>query len=138
MPNACGLSLVRAQARAGRALAEGLPALGLHRRSGIDQALDVGGMTWIFRRFGLEGVISDAHGVLGASDDDPRLQGRIRMLGPVWGADREDLLDQVGAWLCLYPLDEDSPERLCPLQVADAAGSGCSRCERSPKRSTSP
>jgi len=57
-------------------------------------------------------------------DEDPELRGRVRFLGPVWGSDREDLLDSVALWLCLYPQDEDSLERLCPLQVADAAGSG--------------
>ena len=129
LPNACGLSLARAQARVGRGLGEERPvlALGLHRRSGIDQALDAWRddlnlpPLWIGGRDqGAMRTESWARSI----DEDPRLQGRVRLLGPVWGEEREDLLDQVGAWLCLYPVDEDSPERLCPLQVADAAGAG--------------
>jgi hypothetical protein len=57
-------------------------------------------------------------------ESDERLRDRVRLLGPSWGAAREDLLDLASVWLALYPEDEETRTRLCPLQVVDAAGSG--------------
>ena len=132
LPNACGLDLARAVRRAeaaGQPRTSQRPvlALGLHRRSGLDQALaawraapDLPPLLLGGRDQGDLRTSSWSRQV----DSDPSLRGRVRFLGPVWGLDREELLDSVGLWLCLYPRDEDSVERLCPLQVADASGSG--------------
>lgn len=132
LPNACGLDPARARDRwnrqtEGTVAPKPVLALGLHRRAGLDVALEawrrepslptllVGGRDQGGERARLWQEQVEA---------DDRLRGRVRLLGPVWGEDRERLLDEAGLWLCLYPRDEDSVDRLCPLQVADAAGSG--------------
>lgn len=132
LPNACGLNLARAVRRAGPA---GQPdpshrpvlALGLHRRAGLDQALEAWRASPDLPPLLLGGRDQGALRTSSWSrevDSDPSLRGRIRFLGPVWGSEREQLLDSVGLWLCLYPRDDDSIDRICPLQVADASGSG--------------
>jgi glycosyltransferase involved in cell wall biosynthesis len=132
VPNACGLDPARAELRCGAQPAErssGRPvlALGLHRRGGLDQALAAWRQDphlptlWLAGRD--QGAVRTSAWQRQVADD-PALRGRIRFLGPVWGRSREQLLDEVALWLCLYPADEDSINRLCPLQVADAAGSG--------------
>jgi len=132
LPNACGVDLGRALRRSEsgrRTSPDSRPvlALGLHRRAGLDQAL----AAWrLAPDLPLLLIGGRDQGSLRTSawerevEADPALKGRVRFLGPFWGTHREDLLDSVGLWLCLYPRDEDSLTRLCPLQVADASGSG--------------
>ena len=55
---------------------------------------------------------------------DAHLRGRVSLLGPRWGDAREDVVDAASLWLALYPEDDATRSRLCPLQVVDAAGSG--------------
>ncbi len=129
VPNACGLDPARAQHRAGLQPGAKAPvvAMGLHRRGGLDLALDAWAgepslpPLWLVGR-DQGGIRYDAW--MRRIDADDRLRGRVSLLGPTWGAAREDLVDAAAAWLALYPDDEDSRTRLCPLQVVDAAGSG--------------
>lgn len=125
LPNACGLDPARALAR--RPAAGGpVVAMGLHRRGGLDLALDAWAGDPSLPPLHIAG--RDQGGArtrawnerIAARD----LAGRVRLLGPVWGPAREDLLDSAAAWLAAYPDDEDTRTRLCPLQVADALGSG--------------
>jgi len=127
LPNACGLDPRRAARRATLPPAPDAPviALGLHRRGGLDAALDAwadptlpplllagrdqGGVR--------VGGWAEAVAARGLSD-------RVRLVGPRWGSERDDLLDGASAWLALYPEDEQTRRRLCPLQVADALGAG--------------
>ena len=129
LPNACGLDPERARQRAAqqRSIDAPVVAVGLHRRGGLDLALDAWAENpqlpplWLVGR-DQGGVRYDGWMRRIAADD--RLRGRVSLLGPRWGAARESLIDEAGLWLALYPLDEDSRSRLCPLQVVDAAGSG--------------
>tara|TARA_Y100001968_G_scaffold319235_1_gene350477 strand:+ start:111 stop:974 length:864 start_codon:yes stop_codon:yes gene_type:complete len=129
VPNACGLDRVRASRRAAREAQPGGPvlAMGLHRRDGLELALS----TW--QRYpqlpelwiaGRDQGSLRYHAWMRRIETTPGLRSRIKLLGPCWGAEREDLLDQVSSWLCLYPEDLVTRTRLCPLQVMDAAGSG--------------
>jgi glycosyltransferase involved in cell wall biosynthesis len=127
LPNACGLDRGRAAARSRLDVRAGpVLALGLHRRGGLDAALDAWAEhpdlppLWIAGR--------DQGGVRverwAAAVAERGLGERVRLVPPAWGSAREDLLDRAGAWLTLYPEDEETRDRLCPLQVADALGSG--------------
>ena len=127
--NACGLDVDRA-ARRRASLGAGGPhhvlALGLHRRSGLDDALDawasaptlpplhIAGRDQGGVRVGAWAVRLDA---LGLTD-------RVKLMPPAWGVDREAILDGAACWLAAYPDDGDTRTRLSPLQVADALGSG--------------
>ena len=129
VPNACGLARDRALQRARTRPRGRLPilALGLHRRPGLDEALVAWAQQPDLPPLWIGGLDVDGLRVNAwrrKVQDNPRLQGRVRFVGPVWGPEREDLLDRVGLWLALYPRDEDSEHRLCPLQVVDAVGSG--------------
>jgi glycosyltransferase involved in cell wall biosynthesis len=129
LPNACGLDPERARQRAAGRRPDGAPvvAMGLHRRGGLDLALDAWAENpqlpplWLVGR-DEGGVRYDGWMRRIAADD--RLRGRVSLLGPRWGAAREKLVDDAALWLALYPDDEDSRSCLCPLQVVDAAGSG--------------
>jgi glycosyltransferase involved in cell wall biosynthesis len=129
LPNACGLSAQRARVRAEVKPARDAPvlALGLHRREGLDLALDAWAShaplppLWLVGRD--QGAVR-YDGWMNRIDRDQRLRGRVRLLGPCWGDAREDLLDSASLWLALYPEDDETRTRLCPLQVMDAAGSG--------------
>jgi glycosyltransferase involved in cell wall biosynthesis len=126
LPNACGVDPVRAQARVHRSGGPVL-ALGLHRRGGLDLALDAWAAAPDLPRLLIAGRDQGGERALAWAQrvvDDPALTGRVRFFGPAWGRDREDLLDEASVWLTLYPDDDDTRTRLCPLQVADAAGSG--------------
>ena len=127
LPNACGLDRSRARQRHAAAPENGpVLAMGLHRRGGLDLALrawadhDDLPPLWIAGR--------DQGGVrVGGWQEriDARgLGARVRLVGPVWGHAREDLIDRCAVWLAAYPADDDTRTRLCPLQVADALGSG--------------
>jgi glycosyltransferase involved in cell wall biosynthesis len=125
--NACGLDRGRAAARAAAEGEGAVVALGLHRRGGLDLALDAWRLAPSLPPLLVAG--RDQGGV--RVDDwrarvaaDPALVGRVELVGPAWGASREELLDRADAWLALYPEDDATRTRLCPLQVADAAGSG--------------
>lgn len=129
VPNACGLDRSRAARRAAQPPAQDPPvvALGLHRRDGLELALEAWRRDPRLPPLWIAGEDQDHERVgrwADAVDRDPALQGRVRLVGAHWGPDREDLLDQAGAWLALYPRDDDTETRLCPLQAADAAGSG--------------
>jgi len=128
-PNACGLDRAGARHRAASRPAERLPvlAIGLHRRSGLDLALDA----WRQDRTLPDLLIAgrDQGSVRWqawqeAVEQDPRLAGRVHLVGPQWGRLREELLGQVGLWMALYPEDDITRGSLCPLQVVDAVGSG--------------
>ena len=126
LPNACGLDPAAAERRS-RGSGEGVIALGLHRRGGLDGALEAWRLAPDLPVLRLGGrdqggarLLQWARSVAG----DPSLEGRVRFFGPAWAADREALLDEAGVWLALYPDDEDTRTRLCPLQIADALGSG--------------
>ena len=125
LPNACGLDRSRAAARTS---GEGIVvALGLHRRAGLDQALAAWQAEPRLPQLYIAGVDQGAVRLAAWRDriaGDHRLNGRVILIGPAWGAEREDLLDRASVWLAPYPRDDDSVHRLCPLQVADAAGSG--------------
>jgi len=129
LPNACGLDRARARQRAAQRPAADAPvlAMGLHRRAGLDLALDAWAANpqlpplWLVGR-DQGGVRYDAW--MSRIEGDPRLRGRVSLLGPRWGGDREDLVDSAALWLALYPDDDATRSRLCPLQVVDAAGSG--------------
>ena len=125
LPNACGLDPARAAART---RGEGfVVAIGLHRRGGLDQALDAWRVDPELPPLHIAGADQDGvrTGVWRESIQlDPLLRGRILLVGPAWGEAREALLDRASVWLALYPRDPDTETRLCPLQVADAAGSG--------------
>jgi hypothetical protein len=122
LANACGLDPARARARSvTRPVAGPILAIGLHRRGGLDLAL----RAW--RRH------ADLPDLLIAGRDQggervaawvAQADSRVRLVGPAWGERREALLDACAALLALYPRDEDSERHLCPLQVADALGSG--------------
>lgn len=129
LPNACGLSVQRARARAEAKIARDAPvlALGLHRREGLDLALDAWSSQASLPPLWLVGRDQGSvryDGWMSRIDRDQRLRGRVRLLGPCWGDAREDLLDAAALWLALYPEDDETRTRLCPLQVMDAAGSG--------------
>jgi glycosyltransferase involved in cell wall biosynthesis len=102
-------------------------ALGLHRRSGLDQALAAWQREPRLPPLHIAGV---DQGEVRVADwwrrvrADPALRDRVLLIGPAWGVAREDLLDRASVWLAPYPVDRDTAHRLCPLQVADAAGSG--------------
>lgn len=127
LPNACGLDPVRATRRAAaRDPAAPVLALGLHRRSGVDDAL----AAWE-RHADLPTLLiggrdqgGERHAGWAARLAQPALAGRVRLIGPVWGQAREDLLDRCATWLAPYPSDATTRTRLCPLQVVDALGSG--------------
>jgi len=125
LPNACGLDPDRA---AGRPRPDGpVLAMGLHRRSGLDLALDAWSGDPTLPPLWIAGVDQGRVRTDAWADRigaDPRLADRVRLVGPAWGAERENLLDCVSLWLAPYPSDPDTRTRLCPLQVADAAGSG--------------
>jgi len=129
LPNACGLDPARARQRAASRPAPGAPvlAMGLHRRAGLDLALDAWAANpqlpplWLVGR-DQGGVRYDTW--MNRIESDPCLRGRVSLLGPRWGGDREDLVDSAALWLALYPDDDGTRSRLCPLQVVDAAGSG--------------
>lgn len=125
LPNACGLDPARA-ARRGRG--GGLVvALGLHRRAGLDLALDAWALEPALPTLLLAGVDQDMVRVsawAGRVRADARLLDRVEITGPAWGEAREDLIDRASAWLALYPSCDETVSRLCPLQAADAAGSG--------------
>lgn len=126
LPNACGLDPQRAAARAGLQ-GRFVVALGLHRRGGLDLALDAWAQAPDLPPLRLAG--RDQGGQRTAAwrariAQDPRLAGRVELAGPAWGPAREDLLDGALAWLALYPDDAETRTRLCPLQVADGLGSG--------------
>jgi glycosyltransferase involved in cell wall biosynthesis len=129
LPNACGLDRGRARRRAADATAAGGPvlALGLHRRDGLDLALEAWRRDPRLPPLWLAGRDQDGLRVGRWQERvraDPALRDRVRFLGARWGPAREDLLDHASVWLALYPADDDTETRLCPLQVADAAGSG--------------
>jgi glycosyltransferase involved in cell wall biosynthesis len=132
LPNACGLDPDRARRRAmllSHRIDSKSPvlALGLHRRGGLDLALDVWATDESLPTLLLAGRDQGAIRTdrwQNRVDGDPRLRGRVQLIGPSWGEDREDLLDRAGCWLAPYPEDQDSRSHLCPLQVADALGSG--------------
>ncbi|MEE2829503.1 MAG: glycosyltransferase [Myxococcota bacterium] len=132
LPNACGVAVDRACRRhreaRGKAVEGGFVlAMGLHRRGGLDLALEAWREDPALPQLLVAGRDQGGERVEAwqrAIDADPRLRGRVRLVGPRWGVTREDLLDGELLWLCLYPRDEDSIEHLSPLQVADAAGSG--------------
>ena len=124
LPNACGLDRQRA---ATRRPGGAVVALGLHRRGGLDLALDL----WsrrpdlpVLRIAGWDQGRERVGAWRSRLDRAPALAGRIELVGPRWGAAREDLLDDARALLALYPEDDDTRTRLCPLQVVDALGSG--------------
>ena len=129
LPNACGLDVDRAVRRRAELGARGprhVLALGLHRRGGLDDALDAWASSPTLPPLYIAGrdqggVRVDAWAV--------RLEGlglldRVKLVAPAWGSDRETLLDGAACWLAAYPDDSDTRTRLCPLQVADALGSG--------------
>ena len=125
-PNACGLDPAAAAARACGPPGRAVLAIGLHRRGGLDLALD----TWAaasdlppLHIAGRDQGGDRSEGWARRIAADPRLAGRVHLVGPAWGSARERLLDDALAWLALYPDDESTRTRLCPLQVADAAGS---------------
>ncbi len=121
LPNACGLDRSRALARLDRP-GRGVIALGLHRRSGLDTAL----AAWTGDP-GLPPLRIGGRDQGGARVDAWRRGSRdprVTFVGPAWGAARESLLDDARVWLTAYPSDETTRTRLCPLQVADALGSG--------------
>ncbi|MCP4871840.1 MAG: glycosyltransferase family 4 protein [Proteobacteria bacterium] len=129
MPNACGLDRGRAQERAAAANQPNPPvlALGLHRRDGLELALEAWRRDPRLPALWIAGEDQDHERVgrwAASVERDPALKGRVRLVGAHWGPAREDLLDQAGAWLALYPRDDHTETRLCPLQAADAAGSG--------------
>ncbi len=129
LPNACGLDVERAQLRAEAKPAHDAPvlALGLHRRDGLDLALDAWAAEPALPPLWLVGRDQGAvryDGWMSRIERDERLCDRVQLLGPSWGAAREDLLDTASVWLALYPEDDETRTRLCPLQVVDAAGSG--------------
>ncbi len=127
LPNSCGLDPNRARERAARPGGGPVLAMGLHRRGGLDAALDAWAMSPDLPPLLLAGRDQGGGRVDAWArrvQDDPALRGRVRFVGPAWGPAREALLDEAGAWLALYPDDEDTRTRLCPLQVADAAGAG--------------
>ncbi len=125
LPNACGLDPVRAARRSVRP-GQHVLALGLHRRGGLDLAI----RTWATHADLPPLLIAgqDQDGVRTAAwqaqIDGLGLHGRVRLVGGAWGSEREDLIDGAAAWLALYPADDDTRTRLCPLQVVDALGSG--------------
>lgn len=125
LPNACGLDPGRAAARSGHG---GLVvAIGLHRRGGLEQALDAWASDPSLPPLHIAGEDQDStrtQGWRARIERDPRIAGRIQLGGPAWGKAREDLLDRASVWLATYPDDDQTATRLCPLQVADAAGSG--------------
>jgi hypothetical protein len=125
LPNACGLDRTRAGARR-RVVSGPVLAMGLHRRDGLDDALAAWRIAPDLPPLHIAGRDQGAarHGRWQKAAGDPRLAGRLRLLGPCWGGDREDLLDGVSVWLAAYPRDADTESRLCPLQVVDALGSG--------------
>lgn len=128
LPNACGLDRRRATQRLTRpAPSPSVLTLGLHRRAALDLAL----RCWsthrdlpILRLGGRDegGTRTGAWARTVAEDRD--LGGRITLIGPQWGAQREDAFDDAAVVLALYPDDGDCRERICPLQVVDALGSG--------------
>jgi len=129
LPNACGLSRDAARRRVTSASDRQRPvlAMGLHRRSGIDLALSAWRKDATLPDLIVAG--RDQGSVRFAAwsraiEDDPRLAGRVHLLGPCWGRRREELLERVGLWLTLYPEDDVTRRSLCPLQVVDAVGSG--------------
>jgi glycosyltransferase involved in cell wall biosynthesis len=127
LPNACGLDTSRAVQRAeSRDPAGPVLALGLHRRAGLDDALQA----WK-RHADLPPLVIGGRDQGGVRHSEwasrlaaPGLAGRVTLLGPIWGLAREDLLDRCGVWLAPYPDDATTRTRLCPLQVVDALGSG--------------
>ena len=125
LPNACGLDPARAAARG---LGGGLVlALGTHRRGGLDQALAAWRLEPTLPTLLIGGVDQGSSRVAGwrlRIEEDPLLRGRVELAGAAWGSAREDLLDRASVLLAPYPDDDDTARRLCPLQVADAAGSG--------------
>lgn len=126
LPNACGLDPGRAAARRPRPGGPVL-ALGLHRRGGLDLALQAWASDRSLPPLLLGGVDQGGARVRAWArrvDEDPALRGRVRFIGGAWAGAREDLLDTVAAWLAVYPDDADTRTRLCPLQVVDALGSG--------------
>ena len=127
IPNACGLDPLRARRRAERRDPAGpVLAMGLHRRDGMDDVI----AAWAAHRdlpdLWIAGRDQGGARVARWTDrlDAAGLSGRVRLLGPVWGAARDHLLDGCAAWLAPYPDDASTRSRLCPLQVADALGSG--------------
>jgi len=129
LPNACGLDVDRARSRARATPGPNAPvvALGLHRRGGLDLALDAWAAEPALPPLWLVGRDQGAvryDDWMSRIERDERLRGRVRLVGPSWGAAREDLLDAASVWLALYPEDDETRTRLCPLQVVDAAGSG--------------
>jgi len=129
IPNACGLDPARAASRAAGPsdVLRPVLAMGLHRRDGLELALEAWRRDPRLPPLWIAGRDQDGRRVRRWEADvsaDPALRGRVRLVGPHWGPDREDLLDRAGVWLALYPSDDDTETRLCPLQAADAAGSG--------------
>jgi hypothetical protein len=127
--NACGLDPARAAARAADCNPRDRPvlALGLHRRGGLDLALSAWTLDPTLPPLWIAGQDQGSVRVAAWRERvqaEPTLRGRVRLLGPAWGAAREELLDRAGMLLALYPLDMETESRLCPLQVVDAAGSG--------------
>lgn len=125
LANACGLDPERARRRSPSADGPVI-AMGLHRRGGLDLALDA---------WAADASLPPLH-IVGRDQGGARadawsaavarrgLPGRVQLLGPAWGPAREALLDGAATWLAAYPDDADTRTRLCPLQVADALGSG--------------
>lgn len=129
IPNACGLERESARRRAASGKPAQLPvlAIGLHRRSGMDLALDAWRSDSTLPQLVIAGT--DQGNVRWAAwhraiQEDSRLAGRVQLVGPRWGRCREEVLGRAAVWLALYPEDETTRELLCPLQVVDAVGSG--------------
>jgi glycosyltransferase involved in cell wall biosynthesis len=120
LANACGLDRARARRRRP---SEGdfVVSVGLHRRSGLDTALDAWRSDPDLPPLVIAGRDQGGDRV-DAWQAGP--QNRVRFVGPVWNHAREDLLDRACVWLAAYPEDSMTRTRLCPLQVADALGSG--------------
>jgi hypothetical protein len=121
LPNACGLDPLRADGRR-RSPGSGVLAMGLHRREGLETAFAAWALDPTLPVLQIAGRDQGGARVDAWAGDSP--DPRIRFLGPVWGKAREDLLDTAAVWLAPYPDGELTRTRLCPLQVADALGSG--------------